>query len=139
MRSVGTFAGGIWMRFRVELVGLLLCHGFKQLCAGCVEVDDWNIFFAGNSFCGAGVGRQVLNQFAVSISAPGKGSYNHRDCPGGSRLIDVAAHVSGISRVGVGLAFRAFAGHVIMSELNEDVVAVLSQRSLPNSLVIVAL
>jgi len=85
-------------------------HCFQQLCTGCIEVDDGNILFVCHSLCRVGVCRQILNQLAVFVGAPRQRRNNHRPCPCGARLLNIAAHVRGIGRVGVGFARGPFTG-----------------------------
>lgn len=110
----GVFSG--W----IECVGFRNAELVVQLDAAREEIDQRHLLFGGDFGGGIGVGFEFAADFAVIKNATGEGGDEDGLGADGAGFLDEAVQIFRVGRGGVGFAFGAFAGHVVVAELDED-------------------
>lgn len=105
-----------------------------------VEIHERDVFFRGDFFHSLDVGRERGDQLAVGVEiAPAERSHEDGLGADGANLVHVAGHIGGVGRGGVSLAVGAFAGLVVVAELNQVVIASQGERGGPEVFIAIAL
>lgn len=127
----GAFMGEVGFVFGVggiELAELFTALGEKQ-GASTVEINDRNGFFFANHARGLGVRFECVDEETVgSERAACDGGDEYRLGSDGAGLVDEAAEFITESRGRIRLALWTFAGLVIVTELDEDVIGLGSEN-----------
>jgi hypothetical protein len=69
---------------------------------------------------GVGPGLEFAANFAVVEGAAGQGGHEDGFGADGAGFLDVADQILAVGGFRIGFALRAFAGHVVVAELDED-------------------
>ena len=112
--GLGVFSG------RVECVGFGNSELVVEVDAAGEEVDEGDLLFGGDFGGGIGPGFEFAANFAFVESAAGEGGDEDGFGTDGAGFFDEAGQVLREGGGGVGFAFGAFAGHVVVAELDED-------------------
>lgn len=111
----GVFAGGI------ECVGFSKSELVVEFDAAGEEIDEGDLLFGGYFGGGVGIGLKLAANFPVIEDSAGEGGDDDGFGADGAGFFDEADEVLAVGGFGVGFAVGAFAGHVVVAELDEDV------------------
>src|SRR5215218_6088597 len=115
-----------------QLVALRAPQRIDERDAKGVQVYQGHALLDRDALDGVGVGEEVgVNLVVLAEAAARQGRYQYRLRARCARLVHVARDVRGVGRVGVCLALRPLAGHVVVAELNQNVVAFERKGLLP--------
>ena len=104
--------------------------------ADCVQVDERHLLFRRERADDFHVRRLRRPDRAVFVvETPHQRGHEDRLCADRPDVIDVARHVGSVCGLRIGFAFRALPRFVVVSELNQVVLAALGQRFGPPSFV----
>lgn len=122
--EVGVIGGFIVLVFGdnwgIECVGFRNSELVVEVDAAREEVDEGDVLFGGDFGGGIGPGFEFAANFAFVESAAGEGGDEDGFGTDGAGFLDEAGEVLREGGGGVGFTFGAFAGHVVVAELDED-------------------
>jgi hypothetical protein len=123
--EVGAIGGFVVFGFAdnwgIECVGFGNSELVVQVYAAGEEVDEGDLLFGGDFGGGVGPGFELAADFVLVENAAGEGGDEDGFGADGAGFFDEAGEVLREGGGGVGFAFGAFAGHVVVAELDEDV------------------
>lgn len=104
----------------VEGVGLGGAELVVQIDAAGEKIDTGNLLLGGDLTGGIGPGLEFAANLAVVEGAAGQGGDEDGSGTDGAGFFDEADQILAIGRLRIGFALGAFAGHVVVTELDED-------------------
>ena len=123
--EVGAIGGFVVFGFAdnwgIECVGFGNSELVVQVYAAREEVNEGDLLFGGDFGGGVGPGFEFAADFVLVENAAGEGGDEDGFGADGAGFFDEAGEVLREGGGGVGFAFGAFAGHVVVAELDEDV------------------
>jgi hypothetical protein len=123
----------------VEGVGLVFRHGIESRVGLGVEIEHHGVALLSDGAHGGGIILKRADVLAVFVLALRQRGDEDGDSAGGTRIANIITHVFGESGGRDIFQQRPFAGAVVGAELDENVVGMNGEGTVPEALLAVAL